>query len=36
MLLQQGVPAFEAFYGVTPHVTPALRSELEKARRDAG
>src|SRR6185437_1153862 len=31
MLMHQAVPAFEAFYGVTPKVTPALRAELEKA-----
>lgn len=31
MLMHQAVPAFEAFYGVTPKVTPALRTELEKA-----
>jgi shikimate dehydrogenase len=31
MLMHQAVPAFAAFYGVTPHVTPALRTELEKA-----
>jgi shikimate dehydrogenase len=31
MLMHQAVPAFAAFYGVTPRVTPALRAELEKA-----
>ena len=31
MLLHQAVPAFEAFFGVTPKVTPGLRSVLEKA-----
>jgi shikimate dehydrogenase len=31
MLMHQAVPAFAAFYGVTPKVTPALRAELEKA-----
>lgn len=31
MLMHQAVPAFEAFYGVKPKVTPALRAELEKA-----
>lgn len=31
MLMHQAVPAFAAFYGVTPAVTPALRSALEKA-----
>ena len=33
MLLHQAVPAFAAFYGVTPQVTPGLRAELEKALR---
>ncbi len=33
MLMHQAVPAFAAFYGVTPKVTPALRAELEKALR---
>lgn len=33
MLMYQAVPAFSAFYGVTPSVTPALRAELEKALR---
>jgi shikimate dehydrogenase len=31
MLMHQAVPAFEAFYGVRPQVTPALRRELEQA-----
>lgn len=31
MLLHQAVPAFEAFFGHKPKVTPALRSLLEKA-----
>lgn len=31
MLLHQAVPSFEAFYGITPKVTPALRQTLEKA-----
>jgi shikimate dehydrogenase len=31
MLLHQAVPAFEAFFGVTPKVTPGVRSILEKA-----
>ncbi len=35
MLMHQAVPAFAAFYGVTPAVTPALRHDLEEAlRRD--
>jgi shikimate dehydrogenase len=29
MLMHQAVPAFEAFYGVRPDVTPALRRLLE-------
>ncbi len=33
MLMHQGVPAFEAFFGVTPKVTPALRRHLEEALR---
>jgi shikimate dehydrogenase len=33
MLLHQAVPSFEAFYEVTPKVTPALRQTLEKALR---
>lgn len=31
MLMFQAVPAFEAFYGIRPQVTPALRAELQKA-----
>lgn len=31
MLMHQAVPAFEAFYGHRPAVTPALRRVLEKA-----
>jgi shikimate dehydrogenase len=31
MLMHQAVPAFAAFYGVTPRVTSALRADLEKA-----
>jgi len=31
MLKHQAVPAFAAFYGVTPKITPALRAELERA-----
>ena len=31
MLMHQAVPAFEAFYGVKPAVTPGLRCALEKA-----
>jgi shikimate dehydrogenase len=34
MLMHQAVPAFEAFFGVTPVVTPALRKDLEKALHD--
>ncbi|MEI9990472.1 MAG: shikimate dehydrogenase [Rhizomicrobium sp.] len=33
MLMHQGVPAFEAFFGVRPAVTPALRRYLEEALR---
>ena len=33
MLMHQGVPAFEAFFGVAPAVTPALRRHLEEALR---
>jgi len=33
MLMHQGVPAFEAFFGVKPAVTPALRAHLEEALR---
>lgn len=31
MLMHQAVPAFTAWFGVTPKVTPALRAELEGA-----
>jgi shikimate dehydrogenase len=31
MLMHQAVPAFAAWFGPTPAVTPALRAELEKA-----
>ena len=30
MLMHQAVPAFEAFFGIRPKVTPALRQALEK------
>ncbi|HEY4969443.1 MAG TPA: shikimate dehydrogenase [Steroidobacteraceae bacterium] len=33
MLMHQGVPAFHAFFGVAPKVTPALRRYLEEALR---
>jgi shikimate dehydrogenase len=33
MLMHQGVPAFEAFYGIRPRVTAALRADLEQALR---
>lgn len=36
MLMYQAAPAFEAFYGVTPSVSSALRATLEQALRDAG
>lgn len=36
MLMHQAVPAFEAFYGVKPRVTPALRAELERALSHVG
>jgi len=35
MLMHQGVPAFKAFFGVEPKVTPALRAHLEEALRAA-
>jgi shikimate dehydrogenase len=35
MLMHQAAPAFEAFFGVRPRVTPALRAHLEQALRDA-
>ena len=31
MLMHQAVPAFAAFYGITPKVTPELRAHLEQA-----
>jgi shikimate dehydrogenase len=31
MLMHQGVPAFAAWFGVTPKVTPELRARLTKA-----
>jgi shikimate dehydrogenase len=31
MLMHQAVPAFAAWFDVTPKVTPALRAELERA-----
>ena len=34
MLMHQAVPAFKAFFGVEPKVTPGLRRELEKALAD--
>jgi shikimate dehydrogenase len=34
MLMYQAVPAFEAFFGVRPRVTSALRAGLEQALRD--
>jgi shikimate dehydrogenase len=36
MLMHQAVPAFAAFYGVTPTITPGLRSELERALANGG
>ncbi|HKY19535.1 MAG TPA: shikimate dehydrogenase [Rhizomicrobium sp.] len=33
MLMHQAAPSFEAFFGVKPHVTPALRAALEKILR---
>lgn len=33
MLMHQAVPAFAAWFGATPSVTPALRTELENAIR---
>jgi shikimate dehydrogenase len=33
MLMQQAVPAFAAWFGTKPSVTPALRAELEQALR---
>jgi shikimate dehydrogenase len=34
MLMYQAIPAFKAFFGVEPKVTPELRHELEQALRD--
>jgi shikimate dehydrogenase len=34
MLMHQAVPSFEAFFGVRPQVTPALREALEKVLRE--
>jgi shikimate dehydrogenase len=34
MLMHQAVPAFEAFYGIRPSVSAALRAELETALLD--
>lgn len=36
MLMYQAIPAFAAFYGLTPAVTPMLRADLEKALGHAG
>ena len=36
MLLHQAVPSFEAFFGVRPKVTPALREALVKVLRERG
>lgn len=35
MLMHQAVPSFEAFFGVRPQVTAALRAELERALHGA-
>jgi shikimate dehydrogenase len=35
MLIYQAIPAFAAWFGVTPRVTPALRATLEEALRRA-
>ncbi|HKU64306.1 MAG TPA: shikimate dehydrogenase [Rhizomicrobium sp.] len=34
MLMHQAVPSFEAFFGIRPKVTPALRETLEKVLRE--
>ena len=34
MLMHQAAPSFEAFFGVKPKVTPALRAVLEKVLRE--
>ena len=31
MLMHQAVPSFEAFFGVTPKITPGLRAALVEA-----
>jgi len=36
MLMHQAVPAFEAFFGVRPAVTPALRAALVKELQARG
>ena len=36
MLMHQAVPSFEAFFGIRPKVTPALRQALVKVLRDRG
>ena len=36
MLMHQAVPSFEAFFGVRPQVTQALRDALVKALRARG
>jgi shikimate dehydrogenase len=36
MLMHQAVPSFEAFFGVRPKVTPALRETLVKALQARG
>ena len=36
MLMHQAVPSFEAFFGVRPTVSAALRTELEEVLRHAG
>ncbi len=36
MLMHQAVPSFEAFFGVQPEVTPALRAALENEIRSRG
>jgi shikimate dehydrogenase len=34
MLMHQAAPSFEAFFGVRPKVTPALRALLERVLRE--
>ncbi len=36
MLMHQAVPAFRAFFGVEPKVSPALRRVLEEALAHGG